>query len=151
MKLPYSLIVFFTLFFLHFNSFGQNCFGCNIDYSCNISPAYPTLCPMNLPDATAGIYYEEDITFYMPNQFTDNSTGVTADVTLNEVLVTGIAGLPFGINYTLSSPTNIYYPSQSEHGCVKLCGTPLAQGTYNITVSVIANISVFGIILTENF
>lgn len=128
----------------------QNCFGCNIDFNCTSSPVYPTLCPSLLPDATAGVYYDEDITFYMPSQFTDNSTGITVDVNLEEVLVTGIAGLPFGIYYTLDSPSNTYFPAQSEYGCVKLCGTPLAQGNYNITVSVIANVTALGISMSEN-
>ena len=48
---------------------------CVVDTECIIEPAFPNVCPINLPDGTVGDYYSEDISFYMPNQFSDPETG----------------------------------------------------------------------------
>ena len=44
---------------------------CVVDTDCTIEPAFPTLCPTNFPDGTVGEFYSEDMTFYMPSQFSD--------------------------------------------------------------------------------
>jgi hypothetical protein len=118
------------------------CPGCIIDQGCTISPAAPALCPATLPDGMLNTPYDENVTFYMPAQFT--TSGV--NVTLNQITVTGITGMPQGLNWqTSASPTNIFYPSANppatERGCVKMCGTPTVFGQFNIIVSVVAEVS----------
>lgn len=121
------------------------CETCTPDTTCIVSPAFPTLCPDALPDATAGEFYETDINFYLPYQFFEPDNGV--DVQFNQVIVTGTTGLPFGMSITLSEESGIYTPSESEHGCAKLCGTPLSPGTYNISINIVAVVFVpsFGV------
>ena len=34
---------------------------CSYDQSCTISPAFPTICPIQLPDATVGESYTTDL------------------------------------------------------------------------------------------
>lgn len=118
------------------------CPGCVIDMNCTVSPAAPTLCPSNLPDGTQNQPYAEDLTFYMPAQFMTQGINVT----LNQITVLSVSGLPPGIDWeTSASPTNIFYPSQNppstERGCVRMCGVPTAFGVFNIIVNVSAEVS----------
>lgn len=118
------------------------CPGCIIDQACTVSPAAPTLCPAVLPDGLQNTPYDENVTFYMPAQFMASGFNVT----LNQITVTSITGIPQGLNWqTSASPTNIFYPSSNppatERGCVKICGTPTVFGQFNIIVSVSAEVS----------
>lgn len=119
------------------------CPGCNPDVTCTVSPAYPTLCPLAPPDATAGEYYETDITFWLPPTFTDPGTGFT--VNFQQMTITNVSGLPFGLNITYNNPSGVYYPQQEEYGCARICGTPLGAGVYTITISIIAGVEFSGI------
>jgi hypothetical protein len=117
------------------------CPGCVIDMACTVSPAAPTLCPANLPNGIQNQPYAEDLTFYMPAQF--STQGI--NVTLNEITVVSVTGLPPGVSWeTSASPANIFYPSQNppatERGCVRMCGTPTSFGLFNIVVNVSAEV-----------
>lgn len=129
--------------FLFLSTFGQ-CSECVPDESCVPEVAFPALCPEFLPDATAGEFYETVMTFYMPAELEDPESGLV--VSLNEIVVNNVSGLPFGLSFELSSPTNTYYPSQGEEfGCATLCGTPILPGEYIVNVFVTATVTVFGI------
>ncbi|MEX1189959.1 MAG: T9SS type A sorting domain-containing protein [Bacteroidia bacterium] len=122
-------------------SFSQ-CEGCVIDPTCTASPAAPALCPEILPNALQGEPYEIDLTFFMPNQFTDGGTGAT--VTLSQITITSVSGLPNGISWTTNEADNIYDITSdpaTQRGCVKMCGTPQAIGSYTISVNVIASVT----------
>lgn len=117
------------------------CGVCAVNNQCTVTPAAPQLCPATLPDGTVGQPYDQDATFYMPTQF--QTQGVT--VTLNQITVTGITGIPQGLSFTCSAPNCVYFPSQNppatERGCVKICGVPTIPGNYTIVVSVVAQVS----------
>lgn len=119
----------------------SQCGACAINTGCTISPAAPQLCPAALPDGTVGVAYDQDATFYMPAVF--STSGV--DVTLNQITVTNITGIPQGLSFACSAPNCIYFPSQNppatERGCVKICGVPVVPGNYNVVVSVVAQVS----------
>ncbi len=140
----------FTLFLIAFlvteNSFAQ-CPGCLVNASCTSSPAKPTVCPDTLPDGTAMQAYAEDISFYLPAQFTDEGSGF--NVTMNQLTVLSVTGLPYGLSWQTNAVNNIYYPSSnppaSEHGCARICGTPIMAGSYTVTVFVQAEVTVAGI------
>ena len=61
---------------------------CTYDESCTISPAFPNICPVQLPDATVGESYDTDLTFWMPIDF--EAEGF--EVTLTALTVTQITG-----------------------------------------------------------
>ena len=132
-KLP---LIAFIVFFIFLKPAQSQCPGCAINFSCTANPAYPTICPDTLPPGMAGQTYSEDISFWMPAQFNDPGSGM--DVTLNQLTIVDMVGLPFGLNWQTNSPTNIYYPSSSppatEYGCAKICGTPAFAGSYIATV-----------------
>lgn len=146
-----KLLLFSITIILGVFSVNAQCPGCITDSTCVSNPAKPTICPDTLPDGTAMVYYEEDVSFYLPAQFTDDGTGL--NVTLNEIHVTGVSGMPYGLQFESSSPTNIFYPSSNppltEHGCARFCGTPLIPGDYLITVYVTAYVTVLGSNQTE--
>jgi hypothetical protein len=125
------------------------CGTCNPDLACIVSPAFPTICPGVFPDATAGEYYEENMTFYIPQTFYEPSAGM--DVVFQQVLVTGVTGLPFGMSVELNNPSGIYIPAESEHGCARLCGTPISPGNYMVTINIVATVFVpsFGITVNQ--
>jgi hypothetical protein len=137
-----KLILSIVSAFIFIQTTTAQCPGCIIDQTCTISPAAPTLCPAILPDGLQNNPYDENVTFYMPAQFMASGFNVT----LNQITVTSITGMPQGLNWqTSASPTNIFYPSSNppttERGCVKICGTPTVFGQFNIIVSVSAEVS----------
>lgn len=136
------LIIPAIFFLLSVRSLAQ-CPGCTQDVTCTASPAYPTLCPAQPPAATAGEFYETDITFWLPTEFTDPGTGF--DVTFEEMTIVSVTGLPFGLSLETSSPDGIYFPQQDQYGCARICGTPVGPGTFDITISIIASVSFTGI------
>lgn len=119
------------------------CPDCVADVTCTASPAYPTLCPAQPPEATAGEYYETDITFWLPTQFTDPGTGF--NVTFQQMTITSVTGLPFGLSLQTNSPDGIYFPQQNQYGCARICGIPVGPGTFDITISIIAGVTFSGI------
>lgn len=138
MRKLYLLLTFFSF---TFSAYSQ-CEGCQINPACTASPAAPALCPEVLPDAIQGEYYEIDLTFFMPNQFDDPGAGVT--VTLSQISITSVSGLPAGINWTASETDNTYDITSdpaSQRGCVRMCGIPNAIGSYTISVNVIASVT----------
>jgi hypothetical protein len=140
MKKVFYFIVF-AVTLISFNTKAQ-CPGCVIDQACTANPAAPALCPSVLPDGFQNVAYDQNITFYMPYQFTVSGFNVT----LNQITVNGITGIPQGLDWqTSASPSNIFYPSlsppASERGCVKICGTPTVFGQFNIIVAVSAEVS----------
>ncbi len=137
-----KLILIIIAAFVFIQTTKAQCPGCIIDQTCTISPAAPALCPAILPDGLQNNPYDENVTFYMPAQFMASGFNVT----LNQITVTSITGMPQGLNWqTSASPSNIFYPSSNppatERGCVKICGTPTVFGQFNIIVSVSAEVS----------
>ncbi|MBK8498985.1 MAG: T9SS type A sorting domain-containing protein [Flavobacteriales bacterium] len=118
------------------------CFGCTPDQGCTVDPPFPTLCPATPPDATVGVYYEADFTFWMPATFTDPGSGFAVD--LLQLTITGVSGLPFGLAFTPSEPSGVYDPQDNEFGCARVCGTPLGAGSFTVTISVLAHVSASG-------
>ena len=130
-------IFFLILITLSSYSFAQ----CSYDENCTVSPAFPNLCPLQLPDATVGEFYSSDLTFWMPVQFSAEGF----DVVFDQLVVTQINGLPLGLSVELSNPSMVFYPSDSEFGCGNVSGVPLTAGDYVITVSIVANVTVTGV------
>lgn len=136
-----TFYLFFSLMMLAYASNAQ-CPGCVINQNCTSNPPEPTLCPAVLPDGTQSQPYDQDVTFFMPANFSVGGVSVT----LNQITVNSVTGLPSGVNWqTSASPGNIFYPSQNppatERGCVKLCGTPGSFGNFNIAVEVTADVT----------
>jgi PKD repeat protein len=136
--LPLTLLAFALLP----QTLTAQCDGCTPDLGCTIEPAFPTLCPLLPPDATAGEYYQQDFTFWLPSSFTEPGSGVTVD--FQQMTITSVTGLPFGLSFTASDPAGVYYPQEDQYGCGRICGTPLGAGEYLITINIIASVTFSG-------
>ena len=151
MKKIYFLLLIVVLFFEN-NTFAQ-CPGCALNTSCIVTPAYPSTCPLDtLPSGMAGQVYDNDITFYMPEIF-EVTSPITQNVHLDELVINNVTGLPTGLNWQTNSTDNTYHPSAgNEHGCAKVCGTPLFPGVYNVTIffQVTVTPQSVGSVTTEN-
>lgn len=124
------------------SSVQAQCPGCLANIDCTADPAYPTLCPTQPPDATAGEPYAVDITFWLPNNFTDPGTGFNVDFIL--MTITGVSGLPYGLDITYSDAQGIYHPQENQYGCARICGTPISAGVYTVTIRIIAGVEYNG-------
>jgi PKD repeat protein len=133
-------ILSFILLFVFHTQIDAQCTSCSINTTCSVSPLAPALCPEVLPNASQGIAYDTDVTFFIPQQF-DNG-GI--NVTLSQITITTISGLPSGLTWTANEADNIYDITAdplTQRGCVKICGIPEAIGSYTIAVNVIATVS----------
>lgn len=136
--LPLALLAFALLP----RTLTAQCDGCTPDLSCTMEPAFPTLCPLLPPNATAGEFYQQDFTFWLPSSFTEPGSGVTVD--FQQMTITSVTGLPFGLSFIASDPAGVYYPQEDQYGCGRICGTPLGAGEYLITINIIASVTFSG-------
>lgn len=138
-----------SVFFLQsLISFSQ-CPSCEPDLSCVSVDGQPTLCPETLPVGFTGEYYEEVLTFFLPSTILEPELNVT--VTLNQITITSVTGLPFGFSYTTNNPNGVYFPAQGEnYGCATLCGTPLLPGVFEVLINVAVAATVAGFEVNQN-
>jgi hypothetical protein len=116
--------------------------------------AFLTTCPSGgglcnkLDTAVANHPYTKVIDFYMPKVINDPTILAECDgcsqVDLLSITVTGVSGLPTGINYLIGN--NGYFDVQNNDtlGCATFCGTPLLAGTYVVTVYLSADVTAIG-------
>lgn len=76
--------------------------------------------PAPLPPVTQGVFYDTTITFVFPANYNVPPIG---NIDVDSVLIENITNLPAGLSWSTSSPTNTFYPQQSQFGCVRICGT----------------------------
>ena len=142
MVLKRCLCVF--LFSISFSLlFGQ----CVIDYSYYPVTANYGLDPDSLPDGYVGQFYDEDMTFFLPLDTVD--AGVS--VTFEDFHITSIS-LPLGLTWACNNSTNSchYDPAITQYGCVKISGTALIAGNYNVQVDLVATHSLSSLVGPEN-
>ena len=60
---------------------------CVFDESCTITPAFPNICPQQLPNAVVGEFYTTDLTFWMPVEFQAEGFDVFRFVEMDTQLV----------------------------------------------------------------
>lgn len=144
-----NIYLFFAVLFAGVFSANAQCPTCTPDLTCTNTTGTPQICPATPPNATTGVYYEQVMTFFIPTDVVDPSSGVNA--TLLQLTVTDVSGLPFGLQFTLNDADGIFYPPQGEnYGCATICGTPVLPGTYDIVISVTALAEAFGFQVTQN-
>jgi Secretion system C-terminal sorting domain/PKD domain len=119
--------------FIHFSIQAQ-CPGCII----NLPPlGEDTVWLSNIPDAEAGMYYAEDMSFRLPKTTTPvNATNpnTPAGLTISQITITSLGNLPPGIQWTASQ--TVFQTANETDGCIRLCGTPLVADTFEIVVNI---------------
>lgn len=127
------VLVIFTL--ISVQAFAQACSTCAIDYAY----ASPGVYPDTLPPATAGEFYEADITFVMQE---DTTVDVVGTLEFLNYYIMEPVGMPYGMAVSTNIgdlPVN-YDPDLSLYGCARVCGTPLVPGWYEVVVPLIATL-----------
>lgn len=91
--------------------------------------------PDSLPNGIVGQAYSQDLTFVMPLD--------TLGYNFTNFQIMSVA-LPVGLNWACNNTAANcnYNPQVSPYGCVHIYGTPLLAGTYNIDVTVLADLSI---------
>lgn len=115
------------------------CPGCLIDL-----PELPedTIYLSPAPDGQAGVYYDGDLSFRLPLTTTpvnavDPST--PPGLPIDEFNILGVANLPLGMSWEANALN--FVTADTTDGCVKLCGTPLLSGFYEVEVVIEARIA----------
>lgn len=148
MKYYYFLFALISSVVLPQQMFAQ-CSVCSPDPACISPDGFPALCPMEPAPGTTGVFYEEFLTFYLPELVTDPTSGIEA--TVLSVEITSVTGLPYGLVFNLNDADNIYYPADGDNlGCATICGTPLIPGVYSANIAVTALVNALGFTLTRN-
>lgn len=130
---------FFTLAVLALRA---QCPGC-VPVDCSAQNPDGGLCD-TIVTGMANHPLDEQISFFMPKEVYTTLLPGGGYVQLDRIQVTGIVGLPLGLNWeTNHSPSNEYYPQQGGDsiGCARLCGTPLQAGTFPLTVYLLADVT----------
>lgn len=128
------------------------CAECVADPACTSTDGFPTICPATLAEGATGEWYEETLTFFLPEDIVDPGSGVTAS--LLSITVTSITGTPLGLQVELDDSDGTYFPSSGQTiGCATVCGEPLLPGVFEMIISVSAVASAFGIeqVVNESF
>jgi len=128
------------------------CSAC-IPVSCSATKPTGGLCNQ-LPDDTAGKYYENVVSFFMPKVLTDPTTlaqcSGCSSVTLKKIKVVGVQGLPPGLSYSLSNGGIYDVANNDSLGCMNVCGTPIAPGIYYMVVNLLADVVANGVPVVGN-
>lgn len=89
----------------------------------------------------AGVYYNNDLSFRLPKTTTPvNSVDPTvpAGLTISHLSIAAVANLPPGLQWEASQTE--FDPAEETDGCVKLCGTPLQPGIFEVEVFIAAQV-----------
>lgn len=139
-----NLILIFLLTFSYATSFfaQTGCPGCII----NLPEGMPTdtLFLGTAVDGQVNVAYDSDLSFRLPVTTTvvaETDPSIPAGLGINEIVIEGVSNLPPGLSWEASQTT--FDPSDMNDGCVKICGTPLQPGFYEVQVGVTAQIFVF--------
>ncbi|MDC0249486.1 T9SS type A sorting domain-containing protein [Flavobacteriales bacterium] len=120
---------------------------CAIDYTYYPVSANYGLSPDSLPDGYVGQFYDKDITFFLPYDTID--AGLT--ITFEDFHITSIS-LPLGLTWECNNASNSchYDPFVDQYGCVRVSGTALIAGYYDVEVNLVATHDFSAIAGTEN-
>lgn len=117
----------------------SGCPGCAV----TLPPGLPadTIYLPDLPDGVSGTYYEQDISFRLPQTTTPvNAIDSTTPpgLTISKFEIISIDGLPPGM-YWQPNQFNFNIPNQTD-GCIKICGTASTSDSFELIVKLKATI-----------
>jgi hypothetical protein len=98
----------------------------------------------NFPPAAVGVFYSTDLNFKVPDEVTAEVAGndpIAQGVigsAIQDFTVTGVTGLPAGIDYACNISSCTY--AGGSNGCANLYGTTNTAGTFPITIDVEATV-----------
>jgi hypothetical protein len=141
-------IIFSIMLVIAAMSAYAQCGSCIIDQAC-MATKPKGVCDSILPDATKGVSYQKDVSFFMKPTVNDAATLSQCQcnyVQLDTIKFGAVSGLPPGLTFEYSKPGKKYYPSSGDSvGCIRFCGTPILPGDYVVKMNFLADVVVKGI------
>lgn len=114
---------------------------------CTPDPAHTTELIYPNPTSTTIIYNKgtqryDNFTLNIPKDTTVSVLGVNLSGDIVEIEVLNVLGVPPGLGFECN-PSNCIFPGNSS-GCVRVGGTPIQEGDFQVTIKMKAVISVLG-------
>lgn len=116
------------------------CPGCttNLPDSLSLDTIYLT----SAPNGQAGVYYEGDLSFRMPQTTTPVAAidpEVPAGFPISNITISGVSNVPPGLSW---EPSQLEFNTGDGEtdGCVRFCGVPLQPGLYLVDVIITARL-----------
>ncbi len=134
-----SICFFFVLPFLPAQS---GCPGCSV----NVPAGLPvdTLYLQPVPNGLVGEPYDEDISFRVPKSTTPvNAIDSTTPpgLPISKIEIVSVEGLPAGLFWEANQL--VFETATETDGCIKICGKPLEQDSFVLTVKLKATVLIF--------
>lgn len=137
-------LLYFSLFFITLTGLQaqSGCPGCVV----NVPAGLPvdTLFLEAIPDGILGAAYNEDISFRVPKSTTPvNAIDSTTPpgLPISKIEIVGVEGLPAGLFWQANQ--TVFETATQTDGCIKICGTPLEQDSFVLTVKLKATVLIF--------
>lgn len=95
------------------------------------------------PDGSFRLPYEANISFRLPTNTTEVlflDPSLPPNLNINKISITSIANLPAGLVW--ESNQEEYDLPDERNGCVRICGTPLQFGLFEVDITVTAQVTV---------
>lgn len=146
-----KIFVFLSLILLWIGVQAQNgCPDCEINLPADLPE--DTLFLGNAPAGQANVYYDQDLSFRLPKTTTpvnsiDSSTPPNLSISSFEIV--SVTGLPPGLSWEANQRE--FNTSDETDGCVKICGTPLIPGLYEVEVVLDAQVVILSRRTTFSF
>ncbi len=94
------------------------------------------VCPLVLPTATSGVYYDETVTVIPPAEY----QGLPV---IHSIKITNVEGLPTGMTWCKSQDVFLVTDPATSY-CCQLYGTSTEIGEHQLTLTIVPYINVFG-------
>ncbi len=127
-------LLFLSLIGLCLSIQAQNgCPGCEVSLPADLPE--DTIFLGDAPVGQANVYYDQDLSFRLPKTTTsvaaiDSTTPPNLAISSFEIV--SVSNLPPGLTWEANQRE--FDTSEQTDGCVKICGTPLIPGLYNVEV-----------------
>ena len=139
---PILTFLFVLMNLLHYGLFAQTgCPGCEIVLPDSLQE--DTFYLQEFPDGQYRAPYDQSITYRLPtntSQVLYLVPSLPAGIGIGELSIKSINNLPAGLSWEPSQKS--YDLPDERDGCIRVCGTPLQYGTFDLEITVTAQVSI---------
>ena len=133
---------FFFLFFLPLSLSAQNtCPACEVAIPDSLQ--VDTFFLQDLSDGSFQVPYEGNLSFRLPVNTTEVlylDPSLPSNINISSIRISSISNLPAGLIWE-ANQSNYSLP-EDRNGCVRICGTPLQFGLFEVDITVTAQVSI---------
>ncbi|MCH2044111.1 MAG: T9SS type A sorting domain-containing protein [Saprospiraceae bacterium] len=100
------------------------------------------------PNGQKGVPYDENLSFRLPHTTGPLvAFGAPPNIDINRFTISDVVGLPVGMSYQLDKALPATYDATApatRDGCVRICGTPVQAGVFNVIIKASVNVAILG-------